>query len=271
MPGREKSNQTYLKHGDEAGEKKLKEYLDIFGKENYYVEIQRHTLEDMETCNEWLLKMAKKHNLKVIATNDVHYVNKEDSEAHDLLLALQTQSDYGDPNRFRFVDDKNRLNPRFYFKTQDEMLELFPGYSGSTRSIPSNLAERCTFEMNLAGDMILPQYNVPEEYKDMDDFLAAMVWDRRTQTVSGNITTEIRERIEHELKIMKKMGYAGYFLIVQSFTTEARKRGVRRSWTSSAAGSVVAYILGIIDIDPLTYDLLFERFLNPERGLPTRH
>ena len=260
-------NQTYLNHGDVAGENKLKEYLDIFGKENYYVEIQRHTLGDMEKCNEWLLKMAKKHDLKVIATNDVHYVNEEDSEAHDLLLALQTQSDYSDPNRFRFVDDKNRLNPRFYFKTQDEMLELFQDVPQALDQTVE-LAERCTFEMNLAGDMILPQYKVPEQYKDMDDFLAAMVWERAPKRYP-EITPAIRERVEHELKIMKKMGYAGYFLIVQSFTTEARNRGVYVGpGRGSAAGSVVAYILGIIDIDPLTYDLLFERFLNPERVSP---
>ena len=260
-------NRAYIEKGEEAGEKVLKEYMDIFGKENYYVEIQRHTLGDMDKCNEWLIKMAKKHDLTVIATNDVHYVNEEDSEAHDLLLALQTQSDYDDPNRFRFTDDKGRLNPRFYFKTQDEMLELFQDIPESLDNT-IELAERCTFELNLAGDMILPQYKVPEQYKDMDDFLAAMVWERAPKRYP-EITTEIRERIEHELKIMKKMGYAGYFLIVQSFTTEARNRGVYVGpGRGSAAGSVVAYVLGIIDIDPLTYDLLFERFLNPERVSP---
>ena len=260
-------NRTLIDKGEEAAEAKLKEYIALFGKENYYVEIQRHTLGDMEKCNEWLIRMARKHELIIIATNDVHYVNEEDAEAHDLLLALQTQSDYGDPNRFRFTDDKGRLNPRFFFKTQDEMLELF-------RDIPESLdntlhlADRCSFELNLAGDMILPQYQVPPQYKDMDDLLAAMVWDRAPKRYP-DMTPEIRERIEHELKIMKKMGYAGYFLIVQSFTTEARKRGVYVGpGRGSAAGSVVAYVLGIIDIDPLTYDLLFERFLNPERVSP---
>lgn len=260
-------NQTFLNKGEVEGEAKLMEYLDLFGKENYYVEIQRHTLGDMDKCNEWLLRMAKKHELKVIATNDVHYVNQEDAEAHDLLLALQTQSDYSDPNRFRFTDDKNRLNPRFYFKTQDEMLELFKDVPHALDQTVE-LAERCTFEMNLAGDMILPQYKVPPQYADMDDFLRAMVYDRAPKRYA-ELTTEITERIDHELLIMKKMGYAGYFLIVQSFTTEARKRGVYVGpGRGSAAGSVVAYILGIIDIDPLKYDLLFERFLNPERVSP---
>ncbi|MEL7530603.1 MAG: DNA polymerase III subunit alpha, partial [Bacteroidota bacterium] len=260
-------NRNLIDKGEKEAEEKLFEYLDLFGKENYYIEIQRHTLGDMEKCNLWLLKMAKKHDLRVIATNDVHYVNEEDSEAHDLLLALQTQSDYTDPNRFRFTDDKGRLNPRFFFKTQDEMADLFHDVPESLENT-LHLAERCQFEMNLAGDMILPQYKVPEEYEDMDAYLAAMVWERAPKRYP-EITTEIRERVEHELKIMKKMGYAGYFLIVQSFTTEARNRGVYVGpGRGSAAGSVVAYILGIIDVDPLEYDLLFERFLNPERVSP---
>ncbi|MEM6631655.1 MAG: DNA polymerase III subunit alpha [Bacteroidota bacterium] len=260
-------NQTYLNRGDKAAEEMLFSYLDLFGRENYYIEVQRHTLGDMERCNEWLLKMAKKHDLTVIATNDVHYVNEEDSEAHDLLLALQTQSDYTDPNRFRFTDDKNRLNPRFFFKTQEEMAETFPDLPEALDNT-LELAERCSFDMNLAGDMILPQYQVPEGFKDMDDYLAALTWERAPKRYP-NMTAEIRERIEHELKIMKNMGYAGYFLIVQSFTTVARERGVYVGpGRGSAAGSVVAYILGIIDIDPLTYDLLFERFLNPERVSP---
>ncbi|MEZ4828706.1 MAG: DNA polymerase III subunit alpha [Bacteroidia bacterium] len=260
-------NQTYINKGDEAAEKVLKEYMDLFGKENYYVEIQRHTLGDMDKCNEWLIRMAKKHDLKVIATNDVHYVNEEDAEAHDLLLALQTQSDYNDPNRFRFTDDKGRLNPRFYFKTQDEMLQLFQDIPEALDNT-IHLAERCTFEMNLAGDMVLPQYKVPPQYADMDDYLAALVWERAPKRYP-DMTADIRERIEFELKVMKKMGYAGYFLIVQSFTTEARHRGVYVGpGRGSAAGSVVAYVLGIIDIDPLKYDLLFERFLNPERVSP---
>ncbi|MFK7925576.1 MAG: DNA polymerase III subunit alpha [Bacteroidia bacterium] len=260
-------NRNLLDKGEKEAEAKLYEYMDLFGKENYYIEIQRHTLGDMEKCNLWLLKMAKKHDLRVIATNDVHYVNEEDSEAHDLLLALQTQSDYTDPKRFRFTDDKGRLNPRFFFKTQDEMADLFHDVPESLENT-LHLADRCQFEMNLAGDMILPQYKVPDEYEDMDAYLAAMVWERAPKRYP-EITTEIRERVLHELKIMKKMGYAGYFLIVQSFTSEARNRGVYVGpGHGSAAGSVAAYILGIIDVDPLEYDLLFERFLNPERVSP---
>ncbi|NOK86060.1 MAG: DNA polymerase III subunit alpha [Chloroflexi bacterium AL-W] len=260
-------NRTLLQKGEPEAEKKLIEYIDIFGKENYYIEVQRHNLKDMDRCNEWLLRMARKHDLLVIATNDVHYVNEEDAEAHDLLLALQTSSDYSDQNRFRFTDDHNRLNPRFFFKTPAEMLTLFQDIPFALDNTVQ-LAERCEFEMNLAGDMILPQYKFPPQYADMDEYLAALTWERAPRRYP-DMSTEIRERIEHELKIMKKMGYAGYFLIVQSFTTEARRRGVYVGpGRGSAAGSVVAYVLGIIDIDPLAYDLLFERFLNPERVSP---
>ncbi|MCI4670462.1 MAG: DNA polymerase III subunit alpha [Bacteroidia bacterium] len=260
-------NRTLIEKGETEAEKVLKEYMDIFGKENYYVEIQRHDLGDMEKCNEWLIRMAKKHDLIVIATNDVHYVNEEDAEAHDLLLALQTSSDYADPNRFRFTDDHNRLNPRFFFKSQDEMQQLFHDIPEALDNT-MHLAERCVFEMDLTGDMILPQYKVPPQFASMDDYLRHMVWERAPKRYR-EITEEHRERIERELAIMKKMGYAGYFLIVQSFTTVARERGVYVGpGRGSAAGSVVAYILGIIDIDPLKYDLLFERFLNPERVSP---
>ncbi|MEO0899413.1 MAG: DNA polymerase III subunit alpha [Bacteroidota bacterium] len=260
-------NRTLIDKGEAEAEEVLKEYIDIFGKENYYVEIQRHDLADMDKCNEWLIRMAKKHDLIVIATNDVHYVNEEDAHAHDLLLALQTQSDYSDPNRFRFTDDHNRLNPRFFFKSQEEMKDLFKDIPEALDNT-MHLAERCVFDMNLAGDMILPQYKVPPQFASMDDYLRHMVWQRAPKRYR-EITAAHRERIERELAIMKKMGYAGYFLIVQSFTTVARERGVYVGpGRGSAAGSVVAYILGIIDIDPMQYDLLFERFLNPERVSP---
>ena len=217
-------NRALIDKGEEEAERLLREYIDIFGKENYYIEIQRHTLGDMDKCNEWLLRMAKKHALDVIATNDVHYVNQEDSEAHDLLLALQTQSEYSDPNRFRFTDDKNRLNPRFYFKTKEEMLEIFQDVPHALDNT-MKVVDQCSFEMNLSGDMILPQYKVPPEYPNMDAYLAYMTWERAKKRYR-ELTPEVRERIEMELKIIERMGYAGYFLIVQSFTTEARNRGV---------------------------------------------
>lgn len=260
-------NRTIIEKGEEEAEKVLLWYLDIFGRDDYYIEIQRHGLKDMDICNEVLLKWAKKHGLKVIATNDVHYVNEEDSEAHDLLLALQTASDYSDPKRFRFTDDYGNLNRNFYFKTPEEMGRLFHDVPFALDNT-MELADRCTFDMNLAGDMLLPQYKVPAPFVDMDDYLAFLTWEGAKKRY-GIITDELRERIEFELKIMKKMKYAGYFLIVQSFTTEARNQGVYVGpGRGSAAGSVVAYCLGIINVDPIRYQLLFERFLNPDRVSP---
>lgn len=260
-------NRAIVDKSEEEAEEVLKWYIDLFGKEDYYVEIQRHNLQDMEKCNEVLLRWAKKHGLKVIATNDVHYVNKEDSEAHDLLLALQTASDYYDPNRFRFTDDRGNLNPVFYFKSQEEMGQLFHDVPQAL-DYTVELAEKCQFELNLTGDMLLPQFKVPQPYKDMDDYLRFLTYEGAKKRYP-EITSEISDRIDYELKIMKRMGYAGYFLIVQSFTTVARERGVYVGpGRGSAAGSVVAYALGIINVDPLRYQLLFERFLNPDRVSP---
>ena len=258
-------NRAIIDKSEEEAEKIFNWYLDLFG-EDYYIEIQRHNLGDMDKCNEVLLRWSKKYNVPVICTNDVHYVEKEDSEAHDLLLALQTASDYNDPNRFRFTDDKGRLNPEFYFKSQEEMGALFADVPQALENTLA-VAEKCE-PLSLRADMFLPSYPVPEQYKDMDEYLAAMTWERAKRRYP-EMTTEISERIQHELKIIKKMGYAGYFLIVQSFTTEARNRGVYVGpGRGSAAGSVVAYCLGIIDVDPVHYQLLFERFLNPERVSP---
>lgn len=260
-------NRAIVDRSEEEAEKILFWYLDVFGREDYYLEIQRHNLGDMEKCNQVLIRWSKKHNLKIIATNDVHYVNEEDADAHDLLLALQTASDYYDPNRFRFTDDKGNLNKVFYFKSQDEMATLFHDVPQAL-DYTVELAERCQFEMNLAGDMMLPNYKVPPGYLDMDDYLRFLTYEGAKKRYP-EMTSEIVERIDFELKIMKKMGYAGYFLIVQSFTTVARERGVYVGpGRGSAAGSVVAYALGIINVEPLRYNLLFERFLNPDRVSP---
>lgn len=258
-------NQAILNKGEEEAEKLLKWYMDVFG-DDYYIELQRHGLEDQDKCNEVLIKWSKKYGLKKIATNDVHYVNKEDSEAHDLLLALQTASDYNDPNRFRFTDDRGNLNPEFYFKTPDEMSELFhdhPDALDNTREIVDKIED-----MDLKSELILPNFKVPKEFKDMDDYLRHLTYEGAKRRYP-EMPHEVTERIDHELKIMKDMGFAGYFLVVQSFTSEARKRGVFVGpGRGSAAGSVVAYCLGIIDVDPMEFSLLFERFLNPERVSP---
>ena len=259
-------NQNILKNNLEEAERLFLWYLNLFG-EHYYVELQRHGLKDQDKCNQILLEWAKKYQVKVIATNDSHYVNQEDADAHDLLLALQTGSDYYDPNRFRFTDDNNQLNPRFYFKTAEEMLDIFQDVPEAVENTVA-VAETVDFQLNLNADLLLPVYKVPPGFTSMMEYLRHLTWEG-AKVRYPVLTPEITERIEHELRIIEKMGFEGYFLIVQGFTNEARKRNVLVGpGRGSAAGSVVAYCIGIIDIDPLQYSLLFERFLNPERISP---
>ncbi len=258
-------NQTILNKGEAEAKKLFEWYLNLFG-DDYYVELQRHGLQDQNRCNEVLVKWAKEYNVKLIATNDCHYVEREDSEAHDILLALQTNADINDPNRFRFTDDNNNLNPEFYLKTPEEMQELFsdlPEAIDNTNEIIEKVDN-----IDISSELLLPHYSIPDDFDSMDAYLKHLTYEGAKKRY-GEISHDISERIEQELAIISKMDFAGYFLIVQDFTTEARNRGVFVGpGRGSAAGSVVAYCLGIINIDPLKYDLLFERFLNPERVSP---
>jgi len=258
-------NQTLIRQGEEAAREIFEWYLEVFG-EDYYIELQRHGLQDQEFCNQTLLQWSKKYKVPVIATNDSHYVNREDSEAHDILLALQTNADLNDPSRFRFTDDYNQLNPEFYLKTPEEMLATFadvPEAIDNTQHLVDKVES-----VRLSSELLLPSYRVPEGFTDMDAYLRHLTYEGARKRYP-ELTSEITERIEMELKIIQNMGFAGYFLIVQGFTTEARNRNVFVGpGRGSAAGSIVAYCTGIINIDPLKYDLLFERFLNPERISP---
>ncbi|HKL17748.1 MAG TPA: DNA polymerase III subunit alpha, partial [Halalkalibaculum sp.] len=258
-------NQTILNKGEAEAKKLFEWYLNLFG-DDYYVELQRHGLQDQNRCNEVLVKWAKEYNVKLIATNDCHYVEREDSEAHDILLALQTNADINDPNRFRFTDDNNNLNPEFYLKTPEEMQELFsdlPEAIDNTNEIIEKVDN-----IDISSELLLPHYSIPDDFDSMDAYLKHLTYEGAKKRY-GEVSQDISERIEQELAIISKMDFAGYFLIVQDFTTEARNRGVFVGpGRGSAAGSVVAYCLGIINIDPLKYDLLFERFLNPERVSP---
>lgn len=258
-------NQTILRFGETEAKKVFEWYLDLFG-EDYYIELQRHGLRDQEICNEVLIRWANEYNVKMIATNDSHYVDRQDSEAHDILLALQTNADIHDPKRFRFTDDNNQLNSEFYLKSPEEMSELFrdvPQAIDNTNEIVDKVED-----IQLSSELLLPHYQVPEGFGTMDDYLRHLTYEGARKKYK-ELSSEVTERIEMELGIIKNMGFAGYFLIVQGFTTEARNRGVYVGpGRGSAAGSVVAYCIGIINIDPLRYGLLFERFLNPERVSP---
>jgi DNA polymerase-3 subunit alpha len=271
-------NRTIINRGAEEAEKIFRWYLDLFGAD-YYIEIQRHgPNREQDICNQTVIEWGRRYGVKILATNDVHYTNAQDSEAHDLLLALATGQDYTRPNMrtFRFLDDNGNLDGSFYLKTPEEMTLLFQDIPEAIENTVE-VAEKCTFKLNLNADLILPVFKVPEppylNGKPLYEpsaigYLTYLTWEGAKKRY-GVITLEIEERINYELKIMQQMGFVDYFLIVQEFTNEARRRGVFVGpGRGSAAGSVVAYCIGIIDIDPLKYQLLFERFLNPERVSP---
>nr|BCX01064.1 MAG: DNA-directed DNA polymerase [Bacteroidota bacterium] len=248
--------QTILLHGEEEARKVFEWWLDLFG-EDFYIELQRHGIPEQDRVNAVLLRWARQYGVPVIATNDVHYVRKEDHEAQDVLLALQTGKDLHDPNRLRFEQQE------FYFKSPEEMARLFQDVPEALENTV-RLAESCSFELRF-GDVLLPYYQLPPGFADMNAYLEHLAFEGARRRY-GELTPPVEERLRFELSVIAQMGYAGYFLIVQDLTTEARRRGV---WVGpgrgSAAGSLVAYCLGITNVDPLRYDLLFERFLNPER------
>jgi DNA polymerase-3 subunit alpha len=262
---------TIMKKGEAAAEIELKWWLDLFG-DDFYIELQRHGLKDQDKVNEVLIGFAQKYNIKMIATNDSHYVEKEDYNAHDILLCVNTGEKQSTPKMSELDGDDDKFvkgkrfafpNDNFYFKTQAEMNELFidlPEAIDNTGDIVSKIEP-----LNLKKDILLPNFPVPPEFATQDDFLEDMTWTGAKRRY-GDIDAEIEERIKFELFTIRTMGFAGYFLIVSDFIKAGREMGVVIGpGRGSAAGSAVAYCIGITNIDPIKYDLLFERFLNPER------
>lgn len=261
--------QAILFKGEEAAEKILKEYLDIFG-EDYYIELQRHGIEDIngtglsqEDLNQVLIKFANKYDLKTIATNDSHYMEEDDALPHDILLCVNTGSrltdpkGYGKGKRFAFP------NNEFYFKTQEEMGRLFADIPEALDN--TNIIVDSIETPKLTRDVLLPNFTMPPEFKTQDDYLHFLTFEGAKKRYP-TMPSETEERLLFELSVIKASGYPGYFLIVQDFTSVAREMGVSVGpGRGSAAGSAVAYCLGITNVDPIAYDLLFERFLNPER------
>ncbi|OAV42600.1 DNA polymerase III subunit alpha [Lewinella sp. 4G2] len=259
---------------DEEAEQALKWWLNIF-EDDYYIEIQRHRgIEDIdlgkdregrtiysgksqEDINVKLLALAMKHNVKVICTNDSHYVEEEDYLPHDLLLCVNTGSLKEDPKRFSFPSSD------FYFKKQVEMATLFHDHP---ESVANTMEVYDKIEvLTLAQDVLLPNFPMPAEFATQDEYLRHLTYEGARKRY-GEINEVTRERLDFELDVIKASGYPGYFLIVQDFTTAAREMGVSVGpGRGSAAGSAVAYCVGITNVDPIKYDLLFERFLNPER------
>lgn len=259
-----------MNKGEEEGEKMFKWWLDIFG-EDYYVELQRHGIPEQNKVNEVLVRFARKYNVKIIATNDTHYVEQDFYEAHDILLCVNTGEKKSTPTVKDYNDEDNTTkgkrfafyNDQFYFKTTQEMSELFsdlPEAIDNTNDIEGKVEL-----LNLQKDIMLPHFALPQGYTDQFEYLHHLTFHGARQRY-GDLTPEVTDRINFELNVIRQMGFTGYFLIVSDFIKAGRDIGVFIGpGRGSAAGSVVAYCIGITSIDPVKYKLLFERFLNPDR------
>ncbi|MST04147.1 MAG: DNA polymerase III subunit alpha [Candidatus Pacebacteria bacterium] len=234
-----------------------KEYEEIFGKGNYYLEVGNHPgFKDTVKAKEGLIKISKETGIPLVATQDLHYLKKEDSEYHDILLAVQTGNKLSDPGRLTLKDDD------FSMTSPQEMLERFQDIPEAV-SNAYKISEMCNLEIEL-GKIKLPKFQTPTGEQSVDYFKKLIA--ERTSGRYENKTEEVVKRIEMEIGVIEKMGFADYFLIVQDFINWAKEHGiVVGPGRGSAAGSIISYILGITDIDPIKYDLLFERFLNPDR------
>jgi DNA polymerase-3 subunit alpha len=246
-----------LMEGQEARAKEAAAwYRDVFGPENYYMEMQWHGIPEQKTVNEGVIRIARSLGLPLVATNDVHYLNQTDFRAHEILLCIQTGKTVNDKDRMRFSVNE------FYLKSPEQMADLFRDYPEALKNTVS-VAERCNLELEF-GKIHLPHYQVPAG-QTLESYLAELAW-KGLRARFPSLTPQQEERLKAELGVIQRMGYAGYFLIVWDFIRFAKERGISVGpGRGSAAGSLVAYALGITNIDPLRYGLLFERFLNPER------
>lgn len=232
------------------------EYQDIFGEGNYYLELQDHGIPEQKSVNQDLVRISQETGIPLVATNDMHYLRREDAEAHDVLLCIQTARQVEDENRMRFPNDQ------FYMKTPEEMARLFAAWPEAL-SNTVKIAERCDVTLEF-GNLHLPEYPVPEDHTT-ESWLRHLCYNNLTWRYPEP-TLEIKERLDFELSVIERMGFSSYFLIVWDFVDFARRNKILVGpGRGSGAGSIVAYVLGITDIDPLPYKLLFERFLNPER------
>ncbi|OPX86603.1 MAG: DNA polymerase III subunit alpha [Pelotomaculum sp. PtaB.Bin104] len=232
------------------------QYRDIFGPGNFFLELQDHGFEEQRIANIELLKIHQELGLPLVATNDVHYIRREDARSQDVLLAIQTGKSVDDPGRMKFKSEE------LYLKSPEEMNLLF-GHIPEAIQNTATIAERCNVTMDF-GNYLLPHYAVPAGFT-VDTYLAKLC-SEGIRRIFGEPSEKIKSRLEYELKVIKEMGYSAYFLIVWDFIHFAKQNGIPVGpGRGSAAGSLVAYSLGITNIDPLKYDLLFERFLNPER------
>ncbi len=250
--------QRYLARGlYEEGKEAALRYEQIFGKNNFFLELQDHGIPEQKMVNQQLLRMSRETGIELVATNDVHYTYAEDAASHDILLCIQTGKKLADEDRMRYEGGQ------YYVKSPEEMAALFP-YAPQALENTQKIAERCNVEIEF-GVTKLPRYDVPAEYPSAWEYLNALC--RKGMEERYNpVTEELWERLDYELGIIRRMGYVDYFLIVWDFIHYARENGIMVGpGRGSAAGSLVSYSLGITQLDPIRYNLLFERFLNPER------
>jgi len=268
---------TILRKGEAAGEEEFKWWLDQFG-EDYYIELQRHGIPEQDQVNAVLVKWAAKYQVPIIASNDSHYVDQQDANAHDILLCINTgekqstpKADDGDEEgsqkgkRFAFPNDE------FFFKTTEQMAKVFSDLPEALDN--TNLIVDKIEPLKLKKDILLPNFQIPDGFADQDEFLKHLTYQGAIRRWLGegnggidSLDPKVKERLDFELFTIRTMGFSGYFLITQDFINHGRDIGVLIGpGRGSAAGSAVAYCIGITNIDPIKYDLLFERFLNPDR------
>ena len=250
-----------LNNREEDAKVALSWYKDLFG-DDFYIELQDHGLEEEKIVAPLLIKLAEATNTKMIVTNDCHYLKQSDSEAHDVLLCIQTGKSLNDQNRMRYNTEE------LYFKNEAEMRRLFPNQPQAYDNT-MEIANKINLELEY-DEFIFPHFDIPEKYKDMAEYMRTLCLEAIDTKYKSGMTDEIQERLDFELDVINKMGYNGYFLIVKDFIDAARAEGIPVGpGRGSSAGSIVSYLLDITRIDPLKYGLLFERFLDVERvGMP---
>ena len=248
--------QCVLQDNPEGAKRALETYLDIYGKDNFFLEIQNHGLPAEVKAQEALIQLAKEYGVGLVCSNDFHYVLKEDADAQDIKVCIATGAKVADMDRLKFPNDE------FYMKSGDEMAELFSHIPGAMENTLA-IADRCNVEFNF-DEHHLPHFDVPEG-ETATTYLRHLC-EKEVPRLYGTMTPELKERLDYELAVIAQMGFDDYFLIVWDYVRYAREHDILVGpGRGSAAGSVVAYLLGITGLDPLKYNLLFERFLNPER------
>lgn len=250
-------NKAILKDDLEEAKKIALWHKNLFG-EDYYLEIQNNGLPEQVMVNQKLILLSKELDIPLVGTNDAHYLKKEDSYNHEILLCIQTAKKITDEDRMRFGTDE------FYIKSPEEMADYFSAVPEAIENTVK-IADKCNFDFEF-GVTKLPNYDVPKEFKTHEEYFRKLTWDGIEKRYGKDYGEEVKSRAEYELDIISRMGYVDYYLIVWDYINYAKSVGIPVGpGRGSGAGSIVAYSIGITDIDPLKYNLLFERFLNPER------